>query len=76
MRFLDVAVGLLCAIAVAIATNDGLTDFVSWDEYSLQINDKRVFIFGGEFHYARLPVPEMWMDVFQKFKANGLNAVR
>ncbi|THX59120.1 hypothetical protein D6D06_02345, partial [Aureobasidium pullulans] len=33
------------------------------------------YIFSGEFHYQRLPVPELWLDVFQKFKANGLNSV-
>lgn len=30
----------------------------------------------GEFHYQRMPVPEMWLDIFQKFKANGLNTIR
>jgi beta-galactosidase GanA len=40
------------------------------------VEGKRVFIFGGEFHYQRLPVPELWLDVLEKFKANGLNAVR
>lgn len=35
----------------------------------------RVFINAAEFHYQRLPVPELWPDVFQKFKANGFNAV-
>lgn len=25
--------------------------------------------------YARLPVPALWSDVFQKFKANGINTV-
>jgi Glycosyl hydrolases family 35 len=64
-------------VAVQIlATDDGLTDKVSWDKYSLMVDGKRVFIFAGEFHYQRLPVPELWLDVLQKFKANGLNAVR
>lgn len=35
----------------------------------------RVFINAGEFHYQRLPVPELWLDIFQKFKANGFNTV-
>ena len=61
---------------LAYATDDGLTKLVAWDKYSLQVEGKRVFIFSGEFHYQRLPVPELWLDVFQKFKANGLNAVR
>jgi hypothetical protein len=63
-------------VFVANATDDGLTNVVAWDKYSLQVQGKRVFIFSGEFHYQRLPVPELWLDVFQKFKANGLNAVR
>ncbi len=29
----------------------------------------------GEFHTFRLPVPSMWLDILQKFKAAGLNAV-
>jgi beta-galactosidase GanA len=59
----------------ALATTTGVTDLVSWDKYSLMVNNTRVFIFSGEFHYQRLPVPEMWLDVLQKFKANGFNAV-
>ena len=76
MRVIDLAIGLFGAIAVVLATNDGLTDYVSWDQYSLIINRERVFIYAASLHYQRLPVPEMWMDVLQKFKANGLNAVR
>ncbi|KAK4545553.1 hypothetical protein LTR36_002903 [Oleoguttula mirabilis] len=39
------------------------------------VNGERVFVFSGEFHYARLPNPELWRDVLEKYKANGLNAV-
>ncbi|KAH9869034.1 hypothetical protein J1614_008111 [Plenodomus biglobosus] len=39
------------------------------------VDGERVIIMSGEFHYQRLPVPELWLDVFQKFKANGMNAV-
>lgn len=48
---------------------------VTWDPYSLLINGERVFIQSGEFHYERLPVPALWRDVLEKYKANGLNAV-
>ncbi|EED15311.1 beta-galactosidase, putative [Talaromyces stipitatus ATCC 10500] len=48
---------------------------VTWDKYSLSINGERLFVFAGEFHYLRLPVPELWLDVFQKLKANGFNAI-
>ncbi|KAE9985392.1 hypothetical protein BLS_008331 [Venturia inaequalis] len=56
-------------------SDDGLTKLVEWDKYSLSVKGERVFIYSGEFHYQRLPVPELWPDIFQKFKANGLNAV-
>jgi len=58
------------------ATSDNLTDLVTWDPYSLTVNGTRVFIYSAEFHYQRLPVPELWLDVFQKFRASGFNAIR
>jgi hypothetical protein len=67
---------LLALIAIIIATDDGLTKVVSWDNGSVMINGERIIIMSGEFHYQRLPVPDLWLDVFQKFKANGLNTVR
>ena len=75
MRILDYFLLLLVSALSCRATDDGLTTDVTWDEYSLSVKGERVFIFGGEFHYARLPNPELWRDVFQKYKANGLNAV-
>lgn len=59
-----------------LATDNGLTTDVAWDHYSLTVKGERIFVFSGEFHYERLPVPELWLDIFQKFKANRLNAVR
>jgi hypothetical protein len=76
MRILCLILGFLTAITRVLAWNDGLTDAVAWDNYSLIVGGKRVFIYAGEFHYQRLPVPELWLDILQKFKANGLNAVR
>ena len=76
MLFLHFLLGIISFIALSFATDDGLTEVVSWDPYSLMVNGNRVFIYAAEFHYQRLPVPELWMDVLQKFKANGLNAVR
>ncbi|CCF47615.1 beta-galactosidase [Colletotrichum higginsianum] len=32
-------------------------------------------IFSGEIHPFRLPVPSLWLDLFQKAKAIGLNTV-
>lgn len=50
-----------------------LQHVVTWDPDSLFINGERVFIFSGEFHPYRLPVPSLWTDVFEKIKALGLN---
>jgi beta-galactosidase GanA len=68
-------VSLLGLLNTTLATDDGLTGLVSWDAHSLLVNNERIIIMSGEFHYQRLPVPELWLDVFQKFKANGMNAV-
>ncbi|KAK8026573.1 (Trans)glycosidase [Apiospora marii] len=64
MRLLSAFVflyGLL--LGAAAATSNNLTDRVTWDS-------------SAEFHYQRLPVPELWPDIFQKFKANGFNTIR
>jgi beta-galactosidase len=39
------------------------------------VNGERIFLFGGEMHPWRLPVPEMWEDILQKIKAAGLNSM-
>lgn len=48
---------------------------MTYDEHSLLVYGERVFVFSGEFHPYRLPVPDLWLDVFQKVKALGFNAV-
>jgi beta-galactosidase GanA len=48
---------------------------VTYDKYSLMVDGKRTFIWSGEFHYWRLPSPSLWLDVLQKMKAEGYNAV-
>ncbi|PIL34787.1 hypothetical protein GSI_02574 [Ganoderma sinense ZZ0214-1] len=55
--------------------SNGLTDAVQWDNYSLFVHDQRVFLHSGEFHTFRLPVPDLWLDIFQKMVAAGLNGV-
>jgi len=50
-------------------------DIVTFDEHSLFVRGERVMIFSGEFHPWRLPVPSLWIDVFQKIKALGFNCV-
>lgn len=55
--------------------NNGITQLVEWDHYSLIYNNERAFDFGGEFHPFRIPVPEMWQDIIEKVKAIGMNSV-
>ncbi|KXS95688.1 hypothetical protein AC578_838 [Pseudocercospora eumusae] len=52
-----------------------LQDIVTWDEHSLFVRGQRVLFFSGEFHPFRLPSPSLWLDVLQKIKAVGYNAV-
>lgn len=72
----SVLLGLLSSYSESVsATDNGKTTDVTWDKYSLSVKGERVFIYSGEFHYQRLPVPELWLDVFQKLRSNGFNAV-
>lgn len=48
---------------------------VTWDSHSLLIDGKRILLYGGEFHYWRLPSQQQWLDRLEKMKAAGLNAV-
>jgi len=57
--------------SLKLLTNSEPQFKVTWDTFSLMVNNERVYIFSGEFHYERLPNPEMWRDVFEKYKANG-----
>ncbi|KAJ7583566.1 glycoside hydrolase family 35 protein [Mycena floridula] len=51
------------------------TDQVTFDNYSLFLRGQRIFLYSGEFHTFRLPVPSLWPDILEKVKASGLNAV-
>jgi beta-galactosidase len=55
--------------------DNGLQDAIQWDHYSIIINGERHFLFGGEMHPFRLPVPELWEDILQKIKATGMRMV-
>ncbi|MET7312826.1 MULTISPECIES: beta-galactosidase [unclassified Streptomyces] len=48
---------------------------VTYDQHSVQVDGKPLYIWGAEFHYFRLPSPDAWRDVLQKIKAGGFNAV-
>ncbi|KAF3021271.1 hypothetical protein E8E15_006457 [Penicillium rubens] len=54
---------------------DLLQKYVTWDDKSLFVNGERIMLFSGEIHPYRLPVPSLWIDVFQKIKALGFNCV-
>jgi hypothetical protein len=58
-----------------IAERAPLQNIVTWDEHSLFVHGERVIFWGGEFHPFRLPVPGLWLDIFQKIKAMGYNGV-
>jgi len=44
---------------------------VQFDSHSWFIDGKRVFLWSGEFHPWRLPVPELWSDILQKMKVRS-----
>jgi beta-galactosidase GanA len=48
---------------------------VGYDRYSLTVDGRRVVLWAGEFHYFRLPSPDLWRDVLEKIKAAGFNGV-
>jgi hypothetical protein len=52
-----------------------LQDLVTWDDHSLFVHGERILFYSGEFHPFRLPVPGLWLDVFQKIKALGYSGV-
>ena len=48
---------------------------VTYDQYSLMVDGERVLLRGAEFHYFRLPSPDLWRDILEKYKAAGFNTV-
>jgi len=80
-RAAAMAAAVACVVASAtvvsgaVASADTTPHTVTFDKYSLMIDGKRTFIWSGEFHYWRLPSPDLWRDVLQKMKAEGYNGV-
>ncbi|GKZ22578.1 hypothetical protein AbraIFM66951_006437 [Aspergillus brasiliensis] len=73
------SIGLLAAAQNQTETgwplhDDGLTTDVQWDHYSFMVHGQRIFVFSGEFHYWRIPVPGLWRDILEKIKAAGFTA--
>ncbi|HEX8628055.1 MAG TPA: beta-galactosidase, partial [Catenuloplanes sp.] len=53
----------------------GVPRTVTHDQYSFMVDGKRVYLWAGEFHYFRLPSPDLWRDILLRLKASGHNAV-
>ncbi|KAK4909035.1 hypothetical protein LTR49_022134 [Elasticomyces elasticus] len=78
---------LSCAVAFTSATRvtgkpglliprqQLLQDIVTWDNQSIFVRGERILFYSGEYHPFRLPVPGLWLDIFQKIKALGYNGV-
>ncbi|CAG9948185.1 unnamed protein product [Clonostachys rosea f. rosea IK726] len=86
MKFFTLVIYLLLQLATrsirpAIAQSwpvhdNGLNKVVSGrDHYSLIVNGERVFVWSGELHLWRIPVPELWQDILEKIKAAGFNGI-
>ncbi|GAA2874550.1 beta-galactosidase [Nonomuraea rubra] len=65
---------LTCATLTAPA-RAGTAREVTYDQYSLMVDGRRIVLQSAEFHYFRLPSQELWRDVLEKFRAAGFNAV-
>ncbi|GIF21868.1 beta-galactosidase GanA [Actinoplanes tereljensis] len=48
---------------------------VTYDKYSLTVDGERVLLQAAEFHYFRLPSPDLWRDILEKEKAAGFNGI-
>jgi hypothetical protein len=71
MRVSNFALGSVLTTALAQQWpihDNGLNEAVEWDHYSLMVNGERLYMWSGEIHYWRLPVPELWRDVLEKVK--------
>jgi beta-galactosidase GanA len=48
---------------------------ITYDRHSLLVGGQRIWLWSGEFHYFRLPNPDLWRDQLEKMKAIGFSAV-
>jgi beta-galactosidase GanA len=72
---LAAAIAVALTAAVPTAAGAAAPNTVTFDHYSLLIGGQRPYVWSGEFHYWRLPSPDLWRDVLQKMKATGYNTV-
>jgi beta-galactosidase GanA len=71
--FADTAAG---AATVVSTTGKKLTPHaVTWDEHSVIVDGKPVYLWSGELHPFRVPSPSLWRDMLQKMHSNGYNTV-
>ena len=63
------------SFALQVDKRELLQDIVTWDAHSIFVRGQRVLFYSGEFHPFRLPVPALWLDIFQKIKALGYSGV-
>src|SRR5262249_14688125 len=84
MRRLRNVVAAVFVLAVALAAAPpaparaplpGPAHTIAWDQYSLIIDGRRTFVWSGGFHPFRPPSPSLWLDILQKMKASGYDAV-
>ena len=71
---LAIAIAAVLAAAVPTTAAAATPKTVTFDHYSLMIGGQRTYVWSGEFHYWRLPSPDLWRDVLEKMKAAGYNA--
>ncbi|KAH8824376.1 glycoside hydrolase superfamily [Flagelloscypha sp. PMI_526] len=75
LTWLSILLGVSLAQTQWPVHENGYSKHLKWDHYSLMIDDQRTFVWSGEFHPWRIPVPEVWEDLLQKVKAAGFNTV-
>jgi hypothetical protein len=72
---LVVGCGIDSTITASQTHPDARPGQISYDRHSLIINGTPVVLQAAEFHYFRLPSPDLWRDILEKLKAGGFNAV-
>lgn len=74
-RALLVLLLVTAGLGFAPAASAAPAQRVTYDKYSLKIDGERVLLQGAEFHYFRLPSPDLWRDILEKERAAGFNAI-
>jgi beta-galactosidase len=79
MQLRALLVGALLALCLAAPATaraaPAQTHTITYDRYSLSLDGERVWLWSAEFHYFRLPSPDLCRDQLEKLKAAGFNTV-